>query len=121
MATTINATIQFKRGSAARWEELNPVLLSGEPGFEKDTGRFKLGDGITHWKDLPYQGENAVVNAKTHYDFPSLGRANTIYKAEQEKILYQWNTTALKYEALGSTGGTLDIDIINGGNASEHA
>lgn len=112
------ATIQFKRGVAARWAELNPVLQAGEPGFVTDENRLKIGDGITAWNDLPYQGENSVVNASTHYDFPSIGRVNAIYKAEQEKLIYQWNPDELKYEQLGF-GASLEINLINGGNAND--
>lgn len=112
------AIIQFKRGVAARWAELNPVLQAGEPGFVTDENRLKIGDGITAWNDLPYQGENSVVNASTHYDFPSIGRVNAIYKAEQEKLIYQWNPDELKYEQLGF-GASLEINLINGGNAND--
>lgn len=45
---------RFQRGTADRWVELNPVLGSGEPGVETDTGLFKIGDGNTAWNDLPY-------------------------------------------------------------------
>lgn len=114
-------TIQFKRGTAARWKELNLVLSAGEPGFVIDENRLKIGDGTTAWNDLSYVGESCVVNANTHYDFPSVGKVNTIYKAESEKMIYQWNPTALKYEALNSaeSGGVLDIDVINGGGAND--
>lgn len=46
--------VKFRRGSAADWTSRNPILLSGEPGFESDTNKFKIGDGITSWTDLPY-------------------------------------------------------------------
>ena len=116
------ATIQFKRGVAARWAEFNPVLQAGEPGFVTDENRLKIGDGITAWNDLPYQGENSVVNASTHYDFPSIGRVNTIYKAESEKMVYQWNATELKYEALNTIESDvpLDITLIDCGNAASY-
>lgn len=45
---------QLQRGTAARWTQLNPVLKSGEPGVELDTGLFKIGDGSTEWNDLEY-------------------------------------------------------------------
>lgn len=114
------AGIQFKRGLASRWRELNLVLEAGQPGFVTDENRLKIGDGETAWNDLPYIGESSVVNAQTHYDFPSIGRVNVIYKAEAEKNIYQWNATSLKYELIGSTeiGGDLsNIEIIHGGNA----
>lgn len=49
--------IQFKRGYKETWEQQNPVLAIGEPAIEKDTLRFKIGDGITPWNELRYQGE----------------------------------------------------------------
>ena len=113
--------VQFKRGAADRWSELNPILEAGQPGFVTDENRLKVGDGITAWNDLPYIGESSVVNAQTLYDFPSIGRSNAIYKAEAEKCIYQWNATALKYELLGSTeisGDLSNIEIINGGDAN---
>lgn len=116
------ATIQFKRGVASRWEELNPILEAGQPGFVTDENRLKLGDGATAWNDLPYIGEASVVNAQTRYDFPSIGRDNVIYKAEVEKCIYQWNAAGLKYELLGSTeisGDLSNIEIIHGGSAFE--
>ena len=114
------ATIQFKRGTAARWAELNLVLEAGQPGFVTDENRLKIGDGVTAWNDLPYVGEANVVNANTHHDFPSIGREDVIYKAESEKLLYQWNDTEGAYEVVGEaeiTGDLADINIIHGGNA----
>lgn len=53
-AATIYNTIQFKRGTAAAWTTANPVLTQGEPGYETDTGKLKIGDGLTHWVSLLY-------------------------------------------------------------------
>ena len=112
------ATIQLKRGTAARFRELNLVLEAGEPGFVTDENRLKIGDGITARNDLPYMGEDNVFNANTHYDFPSIGRKNVIYKAESEKLIYQWNSTELKYEPLSMSVETIGINLINGGSAN---
>jgi len=46
--------IQPWRGTAAQWVSLNPVLASGERGFETDTLKIKYGDGIRAWNSLPY-------------------------------------------------------------------
>jgi hypothetical protein len=32
-------------------------LLDKELGFEKETGKFKIGDGIHPWSELPYANE----------------------------------------------------------------
>ena len=52
-------TIQFRRGTAAEWTSANSVLASGEPGFETDTLKFKIGDGTTAWNSLAYEGGGA--------------------------------------------------------------
>lgn len=39
---------------AAVWGTENPVLLEREPGIETNTRRWKIGDGVTAWNDLPY-------------------------------------------------------------------
>jgi hypothetical protein len=46
--------INMRRGTAAQWRGVNPILAAGEPGFESDTKKFKLGDGTTAWNSLPY-------------------------------------------------------------------
>lgn len=48
------ATIQLRRGTAAAWVTANPTLASGEPGFETDTNRLKIGNGSTAWTSLLY-------------------------------------------------------------------
>lgn len=47
--------IQQRRDQAAVWAAENPVLFEGEAGHETDTGKWKLGDGVTAWNDLPYK------------------------------------------------------------------
>lgn len=47
-------TIKLRRGSASEWTTDNPTLASGEPGFETDTKKLKIGDGIQVWNDLDY-------------------------------------------------------------------
>lgn len=50
------ATIQLRRGTAAQWTASNPTLAVGEPAFESDTGKFKIGDGSSTWTSLAYVG-----------------------------------------------------------------
>jgi hypothetical protein len=53
---------QFRRGTAAQWTSANPTLAAGEPGYETDTGKFKVGDGSTAWNSLSYQGAGTVTS-----------------------------------------------------------
>ena len=118
MAQVINTTFKLKRGSAARWAEVNPVLAEGEPGFVYDENRLKIGDGITPWNNLPYFGESQeVANFDFVTEFPVIGDENTIYKAEKEQSLYQFNADTYEYELLSSGAGMDNIQIINGGRA----
>ena len=45
--------VKFRRATAALWTFNNPVLFEGEAGYEADTGKFKIGDGVTAWSSLP--------------------------------------------------------------------
>ena len=57
--------MQQRRGTAAQWISTNsgngPVLNAGEIGFESDNNRFKIGDGVNHWVDLPYFANNEAI------------------------------------------------------------
>lgn len=44
----------LRRGTAAQWTSENPILLEGEQGYETDTGKLKIGDGILSWTSLGY-------------------------------------------------------------------
>lgn len=46
--------LQNRRGLSTEWQAGNPVLAPGEIGLELDTGKFKLGNGITSWNTLDY-------------------------------------------------------------------
>jgi hypothetical protein len=50
--------MQQRRGTAAQWISTNsgngPILAAGEIGYESDTNKFKIGDGINTWLTLDY-------------------------------------------------------------------
>lgn len=47
-------TFKLRRSYSWRWTLENPILAEGEPGFESNTGRFKIGNGIKVWTELDY-------------------------------------------------------------------
>jgi len=53
--------IRLRRGTAAEWTSANPTLDEGEVGVETDTSKLKVGDGITVWNSLAYQGPSDPV------------------------------------------------------------
>ena len=50
----MSVTIQLRGDSAANWTSVNPVLNQREVGVETDTGKAKVGDGVTAWASLAY-------------------------------------------------------------------
>jgi len=69
--------MQQRRGTATQWTGANPILNAGEIGFESDTNKFKIGDGINHWADLDYFiDENALGTTLGDYVETSLLAAN---------------------------------------------
>ena len=59
--------LQFKRGSATAFRLQNPILLEGQPAWEIDTYRLKIGDGETRYNKLQYVGHDAK-NGKSAYE-----------------------------------------------------
>lgn len=54
MSKVIKTTFQLRRGLKQDWETVNPLLAYGEPGFEVDTNKLKIGTGLEEWNDLDY-------------------------------------------------------------------
>ena len=80
--------IQLRRDTAANWSTINPTPSAGEPCFETDTGRFKIGDGSTDYNSLPYQGGTSKTAVTTD-------TAQTISGEKtftNDIIIDQWNS-----------------------------
>jgi hypothetical protein len=65
--------IKFRRGTAAEWAASEPqpggeVLRLGEPGWEKDTGKLKIGDGVTPWNNLGYVSGGVSISEEELQD-----------------------------------------------------
>lgn len=58
--------IQFKRGSTSSWKRLKKPLAAGQPGYDKDKHKIKVGDGERLWDKLPYAGisEEEVLDSE---------------------------------------------------------
>ena len=58
--------IQLRNDSLANWSEVNPILLQGEPAYENNTNRLKIGNGASGYAQLPYfYGNVEGVNGLT--------------------------------------------------------
>ena len=54
--------LKLRRDAAANWTAADPILGSGEPGYETDTGAMKIGDGVTSWNTLAYFSADATAD-----------------------------------------------------------
>lgn len=73
--------IQLRHDTATNWTTANPILAEGEVGVETDTNKFKIGDGITTWSELAYQGSNVDLSnyyTKTQTDTLLLDKEDNI-------------------------------------------
>ncbi len=67
--------IQLRRDAASSWTAVNPILTQGEFGYETDTNKFKIGNGVDDWNTLGYlfQGEEGgTVSYDDLSDLPTL-------------------------------------------------
>ena len=55
---TIKTIFKIRRAREREWEELNPLLALGEPGYAYDVEKLKIGNGVDYWRDLPYLNES---------------------------------------------------------------
>lgn len=56
---------QVRRGTAAQWTAVNPILAAGEAGYETDTNKLKYGNGSTAWNSLDYLLPDATPDPNT--------------------------------------------------------
>ena len=61
----VNDLIIFRKGTSEQWNSANPILASGEPGFDYIHNVLKIGDGTNPWLDLkPNASSDIYVYAK---------------------------------------------------------
>lgn len=53
---SVTRKIQVRRGTASQWSTANPVLSSGEFGYDTTNKVLKIGDGSTAWASLAEAG-----------------------------------------------------------------
>lgn len=66
--------IKVRRGTSSQWSTINPTLAEGEIGFELDTNKLKVGDGITSWANLEY-----LVAETDLSEYLTIASASTTY------------------------------------------
>lgn len=73
--------IRLRRDTFSQWSGINPTLALGETGYELDTKRLKVGDGITPWNNLSY-----VTVESSSIDFPDPPNINMIIASSSDNL-----------------------------------
>ena len=85
MSVKINKTrLVIRNDVASNWASKNPILLKGEMGFERDTRKFKLGDGVTNWNNLLYANITDLENYYTKEEIETI-KSELIKLVEDEE------------------------------------
>lgn len=117
--------VQFRRGSELNWSNANPVLAQGEIGYNTENNRFKIGDGLRSWDNLPYvssggTGSVTTVTAGTGLIGGTISTSGTL--AIDKSIVMTLGTRQLllnktlkspleSLTRIDHQGGTLQLDL----------
>lgn len=77
MAAIFYGQQQQRVDTSLGWANGNPVLLEGQIGVEGDTGKFKFGNGVSAWNDLPYAGGGGATRQTVSHTTASLAASAT--------------------------------------------
>jgi hypothetical protein len=96
--------LQYRRDTAARWAEINPILLDGEIGYVKDNpNQYKMGDGSHAWNDLPLRGFNGTIAPTFGYNDDAV--------LSQRIVTEKFEEQDLKLSEIGSEVGVISKGI----------
>jgi hypothetical protein len=114
--------IQIRRDTLANWASTNPLLADGEIGWEKDTGKIKVGNGSSNWNSLPYltyplygttasaSGPVTVTTALNRQTYVATGVVEYILPTGDLSAFVAVGAVPIKYTFVKSAAGTLTID-----------
>ena len=110
--------IVLRRDVESQWQSINPVLADGEMGLERNTKRFKIGDGATPWNSLSYSSSTLLdnpVNAVkqqniANIDYDINKRMDTITYSDGNQAKYVYTPIGLvKKIVYTDTTGLIDV------------
>lgn len=71
--------IKLRRDTAANWASTNPVLATGEPGLETDSGLVKYGNGTSAWADLHYAPTSTIKTRVHNATGSQINKGSVVY------------------------------------------
>ena len=120
MAEVVKTRFKQLSKASTEWASLNPTLLEGEIGFESDTNRLKVGNGVDAWNNLEYvTGSGGNVIAKTYSNWNDLVAdfKNFVspgqYEVVKMSISSYGNTNTIALQGTSINLASKDIQTIN--------
>lgn len=112
----MSVNIQIRRDTAAAWTSNNPILLIGELGYETDTLKHKMGDGVNPWTALAYTSTGGGTGTVTSVGLtaPALMTASGSPVTTSGSLALAWNGSV--DSVVRANGDTIPMTIGSNGD-----
>lgn len=115
--TTKELKVRVKHAylSTTEWVSKNPILQAGELGFESNTRKYKIGDGITKWNSLSYASGSGdiIVDSTLSPTSTNPLQNKAIYSALGDKLDKTGTADSAKKDSAGNIISSTYIKTIN--------
>ena len=119
----MSTTIKLRRGTSTAFSTNNPTLQAGEPAFETDTGKLKIGDGTTAYNSLDYIGDGLKNNTTATNSLAILGTttgANNTIVGSGSNCSARTNSTIIGASSSATSGnGNILVGYNNSTNTQD--
>ncbi len=78
--------IRLRIDSALNWEAANPQLALGEAGIDITNHKFKIGNGIDNWNELPYMNEDIYDMLEAEQQAREEANTDITHQLEEDKL-----------------------------------
>lgn len=108
--------IQYRRGSLALWNAVNPVLADGEIGFATDSYEIRVGNGTSRWTQLRAIGDAAgevaglVAQATAARDAAQAAQSDAELQAGQARVSAETAQTIASAAQASATAAQVSAD-----------
>ena len=76
---SVNDLITFRKGIDTQWSSIDPILSSGEPGFDITNNILKIGDGSNNWSNLSIIATSDIQTQVKNTTGQNLSKGQAVY------------------------------------------